>query len=68
MINKGKIFIIEKPEQAGHQTRENNILQQIYDKTTFWERSITKNVVDMSEINFSVAKEILNELFSYKEN
>lgn len=64
MIDKNKIFIIEKPGQVGYKTRENNILSQIYDKTNFWERDIAKNVVDMSEINVSVTKEILNELFS----
>lgn len=41
-------------------------MKQIYDKTTFWEREIIKNEVDMSPINFSVASEILNGLFAFK--
>jgi len=30
------------------------------DKTEFWERNCDNNVADMSQINFSVAGEILN--------
>lgn len=47
MLNNNKIFVIERPEQAGSQTKECDILRQIYEKTTFWEREIKHNIVDM---------------------
>jgi hypothetical protein len=62
MIDKAKIFVIERPDKIGDQTRDNNMLQQIYDKTEFWVRpysSNSKNVVNMDDVNFSVANEIL---------
>lgn len=40
MITNKKIFIIEKPEQVNHQTRENDLLRQISEKTVFWERNV----------------------------
>lgn len=38
MITNNKVFVIERPEQAGSQTKECDILKQMYEKTTFWER------------------------------
>lgn len=55
MINNNKIFIIQRPEQPGNNSKESDILKNIYEKTQFWERSAEKSVVDMSQINFSVA-------------
>jgi hypothetical protein len=44
------------------------MLQQIYDKTEFWVRAHSKNVVDMSDVNFSVAQEILKSLGDFQDN
>ncbi len=66
MITNNKIFIIERPEQAGNNSKESDILKNIYEKTQFWERNAQRNVVDMSQINFSVADEILAGLSSFK--
>ncbi len=66
MIKNGKVFMIEKPDQAGITTKDSDILKHIYDKTAFWVRNIHNNVVDMTPINFSVAAEILNGLLSFK--
>lgn len=66
MIKSNKVFMIEKPDQAGITTKESDVLKQIYDKTTFWVRNIQNNVVDMTPINFSVAAEILNGLMSFR--
>jgi hypothetical protein len=68
MLAKGKIFVIEKPEQANNQTKESDLLRKISEKTTFWERKVYTNVVDMSDINFSVAFEVLGPLTSHKGN
>lgn len=53
MLENNKVFIIEKPDQVGTQTKETDILRQIYEKTKFWEREVKNGVVDMTEINFS---------------
>jgi len=55
MIENKKIFSIPKPSKSGVNTIENNLLQEIYDKSTFWERNLENNVADMTPINFSVA-------------
>lgn len=62
MLANKKVFFIEKPEQANNQTRESDLLRQIYEKTTFWERPLQGKLVDMEEINFSVAEEVLHLL------
>lgn len=53
MLENKKVFIIEKPDQVGTQTKETDILRQIYENTNFWEREVKNGVVDMTEINFS---------------
>lgn len=58
MLKNDKIFLVERPKSVGQCTLPSTILQQIYDKTTFWERDLSKtnrNIVDMSAINFSVS-------------
>lgn len=59
MLANKKVFSIERPEHANNQTRESDLLRQIYEKTTFWVRPLNGNIVDMKEINFSVAEDIL---------
>lgn len=68
MIENNKVFIIEKPKAAGNETQSNNILQTICDKTEFWERKMIGSCADMTNVNFSVAGEVLSELSSYKDN
>lgn len=69
LLASGRIYFIEKPKSKNQSTLDSPILQQIYDSSSFWERPV-KNIVDMSQINFSVSGEILrylrdddNELF-----
>ena len=68
MLANKKVFFIEKPEHANNQTRESDLLRQIYEKTHFWERPLYGKTVDMREINFSVAEEILHLLGSFRGN
>ena len=55
LLVNNKIYFIEKPKDIHSKTQECNILHQIYANSSFWVRPIKKNVVDMSDINFSVS-------------
>ena len=41
---------------------DDKIIQQVYDRSKFFERQIVGNAVNMKHINFSVANEILDKL------
>lgn len=62
VIQSDRLFFIEKPKNAYDNRFDDKILQQVYDRSEFWERQINGNTVDMSNINFSVSKEILAKL------
>ena len=61
LLASGRIYFIERPRTRNQNTLDSPILQQIYDSSSFWERKV-KNIVDMSQINFSVSGEVLNQL------
>ena len=61
LLASGRIYFIERPRTRNQNTLDSPILQQIYDSSSFWERDVT-NIVDMSQVNFSVSGDILNKL------
>ena len=61
LLASGRIYFIERPRTRNQNTLDSPILQQIYDSSKPWDRKVT-NIVDMSQINFSVSGEILNQL------
>ena len=64
MLNNKKIFNFERPTRVNQASPDSKILQEIYEKTQFWERPRVEgqNFVDMTDINFSVFKEIIAKL------
>lgn len=49
-----RLFFIEKPKNVYDTKIDDKIIQNIYDRSEFWERPVVGSTVDMKYINFSV--------------
>ena len=55
MLRTNRIYLIEKPKKANQNPLESPILQKVYDESEFWVRTVSNNVADMKDVNFSVS-------------